>query len=76
MKNVRIYVILLRFYAFFRLFYSILGAVRTEKYHKIQKSREKQSAFSTVFLSLQDNKTTRQQDNKATRQQDNKATRQ
>ena len=50
MKNVRIYVILLRFYAFFRLFYSILGVVRTEKYHKIRKNYEKQNDFSTVFF--------------------------
>ena len=50
MKNIRISVILLRFYAFFRLFYSILGPVRTEKYHKIRKNYEKQNDFSTVFL--------------------------
>ena len=61
MKNIQIYVFLLRFYAFFRLFYSILGAVGTEKYHKIQKSGEKQSGFSTVFSRQQGNKSTRLQ---------------
>ena len=50
MKNVQISVILLRFYAFFLIFYSILGPVRTEKYHKIRKNHEKQSDFSTVFF--------------------------
>ena len=50
MKNIRIYVILLRFYAFFRLFYSILGPVRTEKYHKIPKNYGKQNDLSTVFF--------------------------
>ena len=59
MKNILIYVILLRFYDFFRLFCSVLGPVRTEKYHKIQKSEEKQNDFSTVFLSLQVYKSTR-----------------
>ena len=29
-----------------------------KKYHKIQKSREKQNDFSTFFLSQQDNKST------------------
>ena len=58
MKNIRIYVILLRFFAFFRLFYSILGPVRTEKYHKITKNYEKQNDFSTVFLRRQGKKTT------------------
>ena len=45
-----------------------------KKYHKIQKSREKQNGFSTVFFKptrQQDNKSTRQQVNKPTRQQDN-----
>ena len=60
MKNIRISVILLRFYDFFRLFYAVLEPIWMKKYHKIQKSREKQSAFSTVFLSLQDNRTTGQ----------------
>ena len=50
MKNIRISVILLRFFDFFRLFYSVLGPVRTEKYHKIRKFREKQNDFSTVFF--------------------------
>ena len=49
-KNIQISVILLHFYAFFRLFYSISGPIRTEKYHKIRKFREKQSDFSTVFF--------------------------
>ena len=49
-KNVQISVILLRFFDFFRLFYSISGPVRTEKYHKIRKNYEKQSDFSTVFF--------------------------
>ena len=48
-KNIQIYVILLRFYAFFRLFYSILGALRTEKYHKIAKNTEKQVWFGGAF---------------------------
>ena len=61
MKNIRIYVILLRFYAFFRLFYAVLEPIWMKKYHKIQKSREKQNDFSTVFF-----KPTRQQDNKTT----------
>ena len=58
MKNVRISVILLRFYGFFRLFCSVLGPIWMKKYHKIQKSREKQNGFSTVFLSQQVNKST------------------
>ena len=61
MKNVRISVISLRFYAFFHLFCSVLGPIWIKKYHKIQKSREKQNDFSTVFWVY---KSTRQQDNK------------
>ena len=48
-----------------------------KKYHKIQKSEEKQNDFSTVFFestSLQDNRTTGQRDNKTTRQQVNRST--
>ena len=71
MKNIRIYVILLRFYAFFRLFYAVLEPIWMKKYHKIQKSEEKQNDFSTVFF-----KPTRQQDNKTTGQQVYKSTRQ
>ena len=59
-KNIQISVISLRFYAFFRLFYSILGVVRTEKYHKIRKNYEKQNDFSTFFLRRQGKKTTSQ----------------
>ena len=61
MKNIQISVILLRFYAFFRLFCSVLEPIWMKKYHKIQKSREKQNGFSTVFF-----ESTRQQDNKTT----------
>ena len=60
MKNVRISVILLRFYGFFRLFCFVLGPIWMKKYHKIQKSEEKQNDFSTVFLSQQAYKTTGQ----------------
>ena len=49
MKNIRIYVILLRFYDFFHLFYSVLEPIWMKKYHKIQKSEEKQNDFCTVF---------------------------
>ena len=75
MKNIQISVILLRFYGFFRLFCTVLEPIWMKKYHKIQKSREKQSGFSTFFFKStrqQDNKTISQQDNKSTRQQDNK----
>ena len=61
MKNIQIYVILLRFYGFFRLFCSVLEPIWMKKYHKIQKSEEKQNDFSTVFF-----KPTRQQDNRTT----------
>ena len=49
MKNIRIYEFLLRFYDFFHLFYSVLEPTWMKKYHKIQKSEEKQSDFCTVF---------------------------
>ena len=55
MKNIQIYVFLLRFYAFFHDFNHILRAIRTEKYHKIQKSEEKQSLLARFF---QGNKST------------------
>ena len=57
-KNIQISVILLQFYDFFRLFYAVLEPIWMKKYHKIQKSREKQNGFSTVFLSQQVNKST------------------
>ena len=60
MKNIRTSVISLRFFAFFRLFCSVLEPIWMKKYHKIQKSGEKQSGFSTVFSRQQDNKSTRQ----------------
>ena len=75
MKNIQISVILLRFYGFFRLFCFVLGPIWMKKYHKIQKSEEKQNGFSTFFLSLQDNKSTRQQVYKSTSLQDNRTTR-
>jgi len=65
MKNIQIYVISLRFYGFFRLFCSVLEPIWMKKYHKIQKSEEKQNDFSTFFWV---NKPTRQQDNKTTGQ--------
>ena len=49
MKNIQIYVILLRFYGFFRLFCSVLEPIWMKKYHKIQKSEEKQNGFSMFF---------------------------
>ena len=49
MKNIQIYVILLRFYAFFHDFNHILRAIRTEKYHKIRKTKEKTKRFDNVF---------------------------
>ena len=58
MKNIQISVILLRFYVFFRLFCFVLGPIWMKKYHKIQKTREKQNGFSTFFLSQQAYKTT------------------
>ncbi len=46
------------FTPFFLVFRTVSGPVRTEKYHKIRKSEEKQSTFSTVFSRQQGNKTT------------------
>ena len=57
MKNIRTSVISLRFFDFFRLFCSVLEPIWMKKYHKIQKSREKQSDFSDVFFRRKDKKT-------------------
>ena len=57
MKNIQIYVFLLRFYAFFHDFNHILRAIRTEKYHKIQKSEEKQVWFGGAFSGVRGRET-------------------